>query len=144
MGKLIVILLVALVLEAVGVVFLNLGLKQIGEITVINWTEIKRLAVNGITNPNILLGVFFEALFFAGLLILLSRSDVSFIWPLTSLGFVITTLAAHYVLHEKITALRWAGVMLIVLGAGLVSWTEAHKDSPPSPGQNTAASRITE
>jgi drug/metabolite transporter (DMT)-like permease len=135
MGKLVVILLVSLVFEAVGVVCLNKGLRQMGEITVINWMEIKRLAAIGLTNPYLLLGIFFEALFFAGLLVLLSRAEVSFVWPLTSLGFVITTLAAHFILHEKVTLIRWSGVCLIVLGAWMVSWTEAHKSPAPPPVQ---------
>jgi drug/metabolite transporter (DMT)-like permease len=127
MGKLITLLFVALVLEAIGVVFLNKGLRQIGEVAAVNWPEFVRVARRGCTNPNLLLGVFFEALFFAGLLVLLSKADVSFIWPLTSLGFVITTLAAQFLLNEKVTRARWAGVILIVLGASLVSWTEGQK-----------------
>ncbi len=90
-----------------------------------------RLVVRGATNTNLLLGVFFEALFFAGLLVLLSRADVSFIWPLTSLGFVLTTLAAKFVLREDVTATRWSGVLLIMLGAALITWSENAKPHPP-------------
>lgn len=46
---------------------------------------------------------------------------MSFIWPLTALGFVITTFAARYILHEQVTTLRWTGVALIVLGAALIT-----------------------
>jgi hypothetical protein len=106
MSKLIAILLVALVLEAIGVVFLNHGLKQIGEVPRISVSEVAKVIQRGVTNPNILLGVFFEALFFGGLLILMSKGDVSFIWPLTSLGFVLTTLAAKFILHEQVTLMR--------------------------------------
>ena len=40
------------------------------------------------------LGVALEAAFFVCLLVLLSRSDVSFVWPLTAIGFVLTTVSA--------------------------------------------------
>jgi drug/metabolite transporter (DMT)-like permease len=130
MGKLILILAVSLCFEAVGVVFLSKGLKQIGEISQVSAAEIGRLIGRGVTNPNILLGVFFEACFFGGLLLLMSRSDVSFIWPLTSLGFVLTTLAAKYVLHEEVPLTRWAGVFLIVAGAALITWSEKVKRAP--------------
>ena len=60
----------------------------------------------------------------------MSRGDVSFIWPLTSLGFVLTTLMARFVLHESVSPLRWMGVCLIVLGAGVITYTE--KVKPPS------------
>ncbi|NLH71759.1 MAG: EamA family transporter [Verrucomicrobia bacterium] len=133
MAKLLVILLVALVLEATGVVLLSKGLHQIGNVERVSGAEIMRVARQGLTNGNFLLGVFFEALFFAGLLYLMSRSDVSFIWPLTSLGFVLTTLAARFLLHEQVSAMRWCGVLLIVLGAAVVSWTEHQKSAlPPS------------
>jgi drug/metabolite transporter (DMT)-like permease len=141
MFKIIVILLVALVLEAVGVVYLSAGLKQIGEPAQINAAELARLIGRGATNRNILLGVLFEAVFFGGLLYLLSQRDVSLIWPLTSLGFVITALAARWVLKEEISWVRWCGVALIVLGAGLITWSEKLKDrrTPPTAAATSAA-----
>ena len=89
-----------------------------------------RLVVRGLTNRNILLGVLLETIFFIGLLILLAKADVSLIWPLTSLGFLLTTLAARYVAHEQVSLVRWGGVILIVLGAGLVAWSEKAKAPP--------------
>lgn len=135
MTKVMLILLLGLVFEAVGVVFLSRGLKQVGEVREVSVAEIVRVVQAGATNPSLLLGVAFEALFFGCLLMLMARSDVSFLWPLTSLGFVLTTLAARFILHETVVPLRWAGVCLIVLGAGLVSWTEQHKaeSAPPAP-----------
>ena len=138
--KLIVILLIGLVMEAIGVVFLSKGLKQIGEITTVNAGEIARLIGRGATNGNILIGVFFEAAFFGTLLYLMSRGDVSFVWPLTSLGFVLTTLAAKFYLHENVSGLRWGGVLLIVLGAGLITYSEkVHEKKEPPPA--TAANK---
>jgi drug/metabolite transporter (DMT)-like permease len=128
MAKFIVILLIGLVFEAVGVVFLGGGLKQIGEAKQINATEIIALIKRGATNKNILLGVFFEAIFFGFLLYMLSQKDVSLVWPLTSLGFVVTAIAAKYFLKEEVTSARWAGVGLIVLGAALITWSEKQQE----------------
>ena len=137
MAKLLIVLLVALTVEAVGVVFLSKGLKQIGQADTISVREIVRLVRRGAANPSILLGVALEAAFFGALLYLLSQRDVSLIWPLTSLGFVLTALSARLLLNEQISALRWAGVVLIVIGAGLVSYSEKHKpdttNSSPAP-----------
>ena len=127
MAKVIIILLIALVFEAVGVVCLSAGLKEIGEVRSVSASEIGRLVRRGITNPKILLGILLEAIFFVFLLVLLKQNDVSLIWPLTSLGFVLTALAARFILHEPVTATRWFGVALIVLGAALVSWSEKQK-----------------
>ena len=130
MLKLIVILLVALVLEAIGVVFLSHGLKQIGEMQHWSLSELMRLVGRGITNANILAGVALETIFFGALLFLLKNADVSLIWPLTALGFVLTTLAAKYIRHEEVSAIRWAGVFLIMAGAALVAYSEKAKGTP--------------
>jgi len=127
MIKLIGILILSLLFEAVGVVFLSQGLKQIGPVEKITPMQIKRVIVEGATNRHILLGIFFEAIFFAGLLILLAKADVSLIWPLTSMGFVLTTAAAKFLRHEEVTPLRWTGVVLIMIGAALVGWSEKQK-----------------
>lgn len=139
MTKLIAILLIGLVIEAVGVVFLSQGLHEIGEVKTISAGEIGRIIVRGACNRNILLGVLFEAAFFGVLLYLLSREDVSLIWPLTSLGFVITALAARMVRHEEVSALRWTGVVIIVIGAALVAWSEQAKNKPAEPPASAAA-----
>jgi drug/metabolite transporter (DMT)-like permease len=130
--KFIVILLIALVFEAIGVVFLSGGLKEIGQPKTINAPEIVSLITRGATNKNILMGVFFEAIFFGFLLYLLSQKDVSIVWPLTALGFVITSLAAKIFLKEEISGVRWAGICLIVLGAGLVTWSGKQKERKPA------------
>ena len=52
-------------------------------------------------------------------------------WPLTALSFVFATLAAMWFLHEHVSAVRWAGVVLIMLGAALISYSEHSKPKPP-------------
>jgi len=137
MTRLIIIMLIALVLEALGVVYLSTGLKQIGEPRSMTVREVGRLVGRGITNRNILLGVLMETIFFISLLVMLKLWDVSLIWPLTSLGFVLTTLAAKYLRHEEVNSARWAGVFLIVAGAVLVGYSEKLK-AVPSPGEPRA------
>jgi drug/metabolite transporter (DMT)-like permease len=128
MWKLLFILLVGLFFESVGVVCLKKGITEMGAVNGFSRAEIVRVVKSGITNKHILLGVLFEALFFGCLLILMSRGDVSFVWPLTALSFVFTTFAAVWFLGEKVSSLRWIGVVLILIGAGLVSWSEKHKE----------------
>ena len=142
MSKYIFILLVALLFEAVGVVFLSKGLKEIGEVSRVSVSEVLGIIGRGARNPNLLLGVLFEAIFFGALLYLLSQRDVSLIWPLTSLGFVVTAVAARVFLHEQVSAVRWAGVLLIVLGAGLVTWSEKLKERQVKDSDAPASEQI--
>jgi len=140
MQKLLIFLLVALVLEAMGVVYLSKGLKQLDDPVAYTPRAIGRLILQGATNGNVLLGVFMETTFFVMLMVLLRKNDVSLIWPLTSLGFVLTALAAKFIRHEDVSALRWGGVVLIVLGAALVGWSEQLKPTvgASSPGAGEA------
>jgi drug/metabolite transporter (DMT)-like permease len=140
--KLLILLIVGLLFEAVGVVYLNKGLKQIGEVQKISAPEVLRIVKAGATNHNILLGVLFEAIFFGTLLILMSKGTVSFIWPLTSLGFVLTTIAAKFILHEEVSWLRWCGVLLIMLGAGVITYTEKAAEEKTAHTAATAPSAV--
>src|SRR4051812_6024192 len=106
MIKLLSILLIGLTFESTGIVFLKKGMNQIGELKAGSFTEIIHLVKTCVTNHQILLGVFFQALFFACLLILMSKSDISFLWPLTSLTFVFSTFAAMIFLGETVSAVR--------------------------------------
>jgi drug/metabolite transporter (DMT)-like permease len=128
MFKLLLILLIGLVFESAGVVLLKKGMIRVGDVKTISVSEIVRVVKAGLTNGQILLGVFFEGLFFLCLLILMSKSDISFLWPLTGLSFVFATLAAAWFLDEHVSRLRWIGVLLIVFGAGLISYSEKVND----------------
>ena len=138
MLKLLIVLLVALYFEAVGVVFLSKGLKQIDKPASYAPAEILRLIGRGAQNKAILLGILFEAIFFAGLLYLISRADVSFVWPLTSLSFVLTALAAKYFLGENVSGIRWAGVLLIMCGAAMIIYSEHVKAPAAAPSPDRA------
>ena len=130
MAKLLLILLVGLVFESIGVVLLKKGMNRIGDVQTITASEIVRVLKAGITNGQILLGVLFEALFFACLLVLLARSDISFLWPLTGLSFVFATFAGVWFLGERVSVVRWLGIVLILIGAACISYSEQVKAKP--------------
>ncbi|MEZ5404432.1 MAG: hypothetical protein R2729_32430 [Bryobacteraceae bacterium] len=52
---------------------------------------------------------------------LLSWADLSFVLPVTSLGYVLNALLGRVFFHETITAERWLGTGLIVAGSILVA-----------------------
>jgi hypothetical protein len=141
MAKLLIVLVLSLVLEAVGVVLLSRGLRQAqaaaegaGPAGVVS------VARRAVLDPRVWGGVALEAAFFAGLLYMLSQRDVSVIWPLTALGFLSTTLAAKFVLGEAVTWVRWSGVALIVAGAALVTYSEAGRPRPAARSAGTGSS----
>ena len=139
MIKLLSILLVGLLCESAGVVLLKKGINQIGDVHGYTAAEIFRVVRSGLTSQQIWLGIFFEALFFIGLLVLMAKSDISFLWPLTGLSFVFATFAARWFLDEHVSPVRWVGVILIVLGAGFISYSEHAGEKPAAPTANQSS-----
>jgi drug/metabolite transporter (DMT)-like permease len=133
MAKLLLILIIGLIFESAGVVSLKIGITQIGDMKRVSVVEVVRIVKAGVTNVSVLFGVFCEAVFFASLLILMAKSDISFLWPLTGLSFVFATFAAMWFLHERVSSVRWAGVVFIMIGAALISYSEHAKAKSPLP-----------
>ena len=56
---------------------------------------------------------------------LLSWADLSYVLPLTAIGYIITAVMGRVVLNEQISASRWSGTVLIVAGTALVGMTDS-------------------
>jgi uncharacterized membrane protein len=54
---------------------------------------------------------------------LLSKADLSYVLPVTAIGYVLNAIAGRIVLAEQISSTRWAATLLIVAGTALVSRT---------------------
>ncbi len=140
MIKLLAILLIGLVFESTGIVYLKKGMDKIPKPESITVATVARLLKAGATSPQVLLGIFFQALFFACLLTLMSKSDISFLWPLTALSFVFTTFSAIWFLGERVSPVRWIGVGFILIGAAFISYSEhAKQKAGPAPAAATKA-----
>jgi len=57
---------------------------------------------------------------------LFSLADLSFVLPVTAVGYILATILGKTFLHETVTAQRWLGTVLIVFGAALVG-SGSHK-----------------
>ena len=66
---------------------------------------------------------------------LLSWADLSYVVPVTAVGYVVVALLARIFLDERITMARWVGIVLIVAGVALVGGgTEPQTTGPGGPG----------
>ena len=90
-----------------------------------------KYSVTDILKPWNLPKIFVQSpLVFAGLLIYvvgflvwiaaLSALDVSFMYPLLSLSYVLLAILAAVFLKETITVWRWAGIVLVTIGSFLL------------------------
>jgi drug/metabolite transporter (DMT)-like permease len=116
-------LLLALIVlaDSAGDVFLTRGMKQVGEISTIQLRALLAVGRKVITNRSFLSGIFFMAITFCSFLMVLSRADLSFVFPAKSLVYVTSTLGAKWVLKEAISLQRWGGIFLVCLGVTLIS-----------------------
>jgi drug/metabolite transporter (DMT)-like permease len=121
--KTLVLVLVAAVLGGAGHVLLAKAMRPGGDMIEAPAHRLGAMIKRAVTNPWLLFGVLLQATFFFMYLTLLSRADVSKILPMTALDYIVVALLAQLVLAEAVTAARWAGIGLIVIGVFLVSRT---------------------
>jgi drug/metabolite transporter (DMT)-like permease len=69
-------------------------------------------------------GLALQALAFFALLALLSWADVSFVVPATALNYVVGAAGSALFLRERVNRVRWAGVLLVCLGVGIMFGSE--------------------
>lgn len=91
--------------------------------------------------PGVALGVLLLILWLASRMALLSWADLSYVLPVTSIGYVLVAFAGRMLLHEQITGRRWTGVALIMAGVALVSGGTAPQTGSASQAVAVGAAR---
>lgn len=61
---------------------------------------------------------------------LLSWADLSYVMPVTAIGYVVTAFAARFLLGEAVSFARWTGIVFITAGVTLVGRTAADTSAP--------------
>ncbi|TLY34514.1 MAG: hypothetical protein E6K57_00835 [Nitrospirae bacterium] len=118
--RIIALLAVAIISQAVGNVLLSQGMKLIAEESQLTWNNWVSIFLQAVQSPSILFGVGFYVIFFVLFAAALSRADLSFVLPAISSEVVLNVAFADYFLNETVSAIRWTGVLLISIGVGLV------------------------
>jgi len=72
-------------------------------------------------HPWVSLGVLLLILWMLSRMALLSWADLSYVLPVTAVGYVLVALLGKTLLNEQIGGKRWAGIFLIVAGVAMVS-----------------------
>ncbi|MEP7361985.1 MAG: hypothetical protein ABI972_01920 [Acidobacteriota bacterium] len=87
-----------------GNLCLNWGMKQSGELL----------------QPAVVAGVALLIVWTLARMALLSWADLSFVLPVTAVGYVLSAAAGMVFFGEHVAAERWAGAALVTVGAALV------------------------
>ncbi len=108
-----------IVTQVAGNLSLSRGMHGMGAVLSLSpWPYLHAIA-----NPWVAGGVLVLAFWMLANLTLLSRADLSYVLPVTSVSYVLIALLGHFLLQERVTLVRWAGIAVITLGVMLVGRT---------------------
>ena len=111
-------LIAAILLQGTGNLCLSQGMKDVASTAAEHPIELTALV-----SPLNMAGVLLLVGFFAIFTTVLARADLSVVVPIVSFEIVVNVALAHLVIHEEVSALRWAGTLLITFGVALVAFS---------------------
>lgn len=117
--------LIAICTQVAGNVFLSYGVRRAGAILSASPLDYIR-AFNAWT----IAGVLALALWMVTDLALLSRADLSFVLPVIATSYVFIAIIGRFVLNERVSGVRWIGILLLSLGVLLAETTPDRTTRP--------------
>jgi uncharacterized membrane protein len=123
------VLLLFLAFKAGGNSAMAWGMKQVPEKMSMNPV----LYLRAMLDPFVAMGIVALILALLTRMALLSLADLSFVLPVTAIGYVIAVFLGKVFLHETVTHQRWLGTLLIFAGAALVGSTSRSTTSSEAP-----------
>jgi len=116
----VLIILIQTVVMTAGDLLLAKGMKQVGDIAVLNPTLFFMKMSLTARNVWILAGVACLAISLLLWLAALSRAPLSLAVPMTAAVYILNAFAAKYVLLETVSSLRWTATGVIAMGVLLL------------------------
>ena len=112
------IVLSSILLAVAGQLLMKKGMLAFGTFPI---TQIVQNIIPMLTNPFVFGG--FALFGFSSILWLaaLSRLNLSFVYPMVSIAYVLVTFASIVLFKENVSAIRWTGVAVICFGVFLIS-----------------------
>lgn len=114
----IVLILMVVLMGSFGQVFQKKGLKEAGGIQLSELLSTKFFSI--VFQKYVFVGVLLYLGASVLWLVILSRAELSFAYPLIALSYLVTVILARYFFGESITFFRWFGVLMIIGGAFLI------------------------
>ena len=120
MAKYLPLIIFGVMLNAAAQLTLKQGMLKIGyfEFRLENFSRIL-FAVSA--NPYILAGITCYVFSVIVWLLVLSRVEVSYAYPLLSIGYIVTAFLGWFFFHESIGSMRWLGIIIVCLGVWLIA-----------------------
>ena len=106
--------LICVVAGAIGQIFLKKGIIAVGGFQLSEIFSMKIFTV--FLNPAIFAGLVLYVISMVLWLVAMTSFDISFMYPLVSIGYVLTAFFAMTFLGEHVSVMRWMGIIMIVGG----------------------------
>jgi len=123
MAKSLLMILISISL-AIGWQFcLKAGMNQVGRLSAASINNPVNTISKIANTPLVWLGLILYGLSAIVWLVVLSRVDLSFAYPILGVSYVIVLFISKVALHEQVTPLRWLGAIIISIGVALMART---------------------
>ncbi len=103
-----------------GELCVSRAMKRVGEVHDFRPAALLRFVLRAMRVGWMWMGIGMMTLAFFSLLAMLSIENVSLVVPVTALSYTAGAVGALLFLHERISAQRWLGVLLVCIGVTLV------------------------
>jgi drug/metabolite transporter (DMT)-like permease len=103
-----------------GELCVSRAMKEIGEVHDFRPAALIKVLLRALRVKWMWIGVGLMTIGFFSLLAILSFENVSFVVPVTALGYVAGALGSRFFLGERVNWRRWAGILLVCVGVTLV------------------------
>ncbi|MHB1947825.1 MAG: DMT family transporter [Gammaproteobacteria bacterium] len=113
-------ILLGVLLNAAAQLLLKAGMSQIGHFE-FSLANIAPIGLKVAASPPVIAGLFAYVISVGVWLLVLSRVQVSFAYPMLSIGYILNAVAAYYLFGEPMSILRMSGIFVIIAGVYLVS-----------------------
>ena len=108
-------ILVSVFMGAIGQTVLKLGANKLGDISLSFKTIIKD-AFHILIIPEILLGLIFFGASFLLWVKVLAKSDLSYAYPMVSLGYILVVFLSKFLFNEPFSTNKIIGIVMIITG----------------------------
>jgi drug/metabolite transporter (DMT)-like permease len=117
----VMLLVICIFAGAAGQVVWKHGMSTIDRINstddLLRWKTIFNIFIN----KYIIIGIILYVSVFLLWLAAMSTLEISFMYPMLSLAYILTSAMASIFLGEDITSIRWIGTVLVVFGCFLIA-----------------------
>lgn len=113
-------ILVSVFMGAIGQTVLKLGANKLGTLS-LSLRTILRDILNILVIPEIIIGLIFFGSSFLLWIKVLTKSDLSYAYPMVSLGYVLIALLSRFLFDEPFTLNKIAGIVMIISGVFILN-----------------------